>query len=54
MTKSLRELEQFQQNIEYQNGELRVFIADVLALENRNEEDMKARMEEVENLVNTY
>lgn len=54
MTKSLRELEQFQQNLEYQNGELRVFIADVLALENRNEEDMKARMAEVENLVNTY
>ncbi len=54
MTKSLRELEQLQQNLEYQNGELRVFIADVLALENRNEEDMKARMKEVENLVNTY
>lgn len=54
MTKNLRELEQLQQNLEYQNGELRVFIADVLALENRNEEDMKARMIEVENLVNTY
>jgi len=54
MTKSLRELEYLQQNLEYQNKELKVFIADILPLEDRNEIDMKARMEEVENLVNTY
>ena len=54
MTKNLRELEQLQQNLEYQNDELKVFIADILPLENRSEEDMKARMLEVENLVNTY
>ena len=28
--KSLRELEQIQQNLEYQNQELRVFVADIL------------------------
>lgn len=54
MTKNLRELEQLQQQLEYQKQDLRVFIADVLPIENRSEEDMKARMEEVENLVNTY
>lgn len=54
MSKNLRELEQLQQNIEYQNDTLKVFIADVLPLEKRNEIDMQARMEEVENLVNTY
>lgn len=54
MSKNLRELEQLQQNLEYQNLTLKVFIADILPLENRNEIDMQARMEEVENLVNTY
>lgn len=54
MSKNLRELEQLQQNLEYQNETLRVFIADVLPIEHRSEEDMKDRMLEVENLVNTY
>ncbi len=54
MTKNLRELEQIQQNLEYQNENLKVFIADVLPLEMRQDADMQARMEEVENLVNTY
>lgn len=54
MNKNLRELEQNQENLEYQNEQLKVFIADVLPIENRNEIDMKNRMEEVENLVNTY
>ncbi len=52
--KTLRELEQFQENLEYQNQDLRVFIADVLSIENRNSQDMEDRMHEVENLVNTY
>ncbi|MDD5769742.1 MAG: 50S ribosome-binding GTPase [Candidatus Gracilibacteria bacterium] len=54
MTKNLRELEQLQQKLEYQNETLKVFIADILPIENRNEIDMKARLEEVESLVNTY
>lgn len=54
MSKNLRELEQIQQNLEYQNDTLKVFIADILPIENRNEIDMQARMLEVENLVNTY
>lgn len=54
MSKNLRELEQIQQKLEYQNETLKVFIADILPLENRNEIDMQARLEEVENLVNTY
>jgi hypothetical protein len=54
MSKNLRELEQLQQKLEYQNETLKVFIADILPLENRNEIDMQARLEEVENLVNTY
>ena len=54
MSKNLRELEQNQAKLEYQNNELRVFIADILPIENREEIDMQARMLEVENLVNTY
>lgn len=54
MSKNLRELEQFQQKLEYQNETLKVFIADILPIEKRNEIDIQARMEEVENLVNTY
>lgn len=54
MTKNLRELEQIQAHLEYQKETLKVFIADILPLEKRNEIDMQARMEEVENLVNTY
>lgn len=54
MSKNLRELEQNQENLEYQNNELRVFIADILPIEKRSEIDMQERLEEVENLVNTY
>ncbi len=54
MSKNLRELEQNQAKLEYQNDELRVFIADILPIENRVEIDMQERLEEVENLVNTY
>lgn len=54
MSKNLRELEQQQQSLEYQNKVLRVFIADVLPFEEKNSMDMEARMMEVENLVNTY
>lgn len=54
MSKNLRELEQTQKNLEYQNDTLRVFIADVLPIEDRNLEDMNYRMLEIENLVNTY
>jgi hypothetical protein len=54
MSKNLRELEQIQQNLEYQNEDLKVFIADVLPFELRGEEAMQERLLEVENLVNTY
>jgi hypothetical protein len=54
MSKNLRELEQIQQNLEYQNENLKVFIADVLPFEIRGEKDMQDRLLEVENLVNTY
>lgn len=54
MTKNQRELETLQQNLEYHSDELRVFIADVLPIDMRNEKDLKDRMLEVENLVNTY
>lgn len=54
MSKNLRELEQIQQNLEYQNETLKVFIADVLPFEIRGEKDMQERLLEVENLVNTY
>ncbi|MCH2188475.1 GTPase HflX [Candidatus Gracilibacteria bacterium] len=49
-----RELEQKQQNLEYQNGELRVFVADILPREFHLREQMEDRMRELENLVNTY
>ena len=52
--KSARELEQIQQNLEYSNKGLRVFIADLLPFSEISDEQMKDRMEEVENLVNTY
>ena len=52
--KSGRELEQVQQNLEYNNNELRVFIADLLPYSEITPEQMTDRMEEVENLVNTY
>lgn len=54
MGKSERELEQDQQNVGKENGELKVFIADVLPLEHCTNEQMEGRMEELENLVATY
>jgi 50S ribosomal subunit-associated GTPase HflX len=54
MTKSERELEQEQLNLEYKNQELKVFIADVIPLECCKRENMEERMLEIENLVNTY
>lgn len=54
MSKNLRELEQIQAHLEYQKETLKVFIADILPIDQRSEIDMQARMEEVENLVNTY
>lgn len=52
--KSERELEQLQQNLEYQNSELRVFLADVVSPDNSKNENLEDRMIELENLVNTY
>jgi hypothetical protein len=52
--KSLRELEQIQQNLEYQNDNLRVFIADILPKEIKDKKNMQDRMKELENLVNTF
>jgi hypothetical protein len=52
--KSLRELEQIQQNLEYQNEELRVFVADILPKDLEIRQNMEDRMIELENLVNTY
>ena len=52
--KSERELEQFQEKIEYSEWELRVFIADILPAEFEIRKTMEDRMLELENLVNTY
>ncbi len=54
MAKSERELEQEQEQIEYSNKELKVFIADIIPLECCKRENMEERMLEIENLVNTY
>jgi hypothetical protein len=51
---SLRELEQIQQNLEYQNKNLRVFVADILPEDIEIRQNMEDRMVELENLVNTY
>ncbi len=52
--KSDRELEQLQQNLEYSDKELRVFVADVLPADLEIRQNMEDRMLELENLVNTY
>jgi len=52
--KSEREMEQFQNKIEYSKWELRVFIADILPAELEIRKTMEDRMIELENLVNTY
>lgn len=52
--KSDRELEQIQDKLEYSEGELRVFLADILPADLSIRENMEDRMEELENLVNTF
>ncbi|MDD2871547.1 MAG: GTPase HflX [Candidatus Gracilibacteria bacterium] len=52
--KSERELEQLQQNIEYSEQKLRVFVADILPADLEIRQNMEDRMIELENLVNTY
>jgi len=52
--KSERELEQIQQNLEYHENELRVFVADILPKDFEIRKTMEDRMKELENLVNTY
>lgn len=52
--KSERELEQLQQSLEYQNENLKVFLADVVSPDNSKNENLEDRMIELENLVNTY
>ncbi|PIE85519.1 GTPase HflX [Candidatus Gracilibacteria bacterium] len=54
MTKSQRELEQIQGNLEYSNKELKVFIADLLPYGEITEEEIKDKITETENLVNTF
>ena len=54
MWRTERELEQQQQNLEYSGKDLRVFIADILPQNMSEEEEIRDRMLEVENLVNTY
>lgn len=52
--KSQRELEAIQSKVEHQDGELRVFIADILPRDFSNREAMGDRMRELENLVTSY
>ena len=51
---SERDLEQLQWNIEYQNGVLKVFLADIVPKDVRLKQNMEDRMVELENLVKTY
>ena len=51
---SLREQEQAQANIEYQNQELKVVVADIVEFNNSKNENLEDRMVELENLVTTY
>lgn len=52
--KSGREEEQIQSNLEYNQGELRVFLADILPADISIRREMDDRMAELESLVNTY
>jgi GTP-binding protein HflX len=52
--KSDRELEELQDKLEYAEGELKVFIADILPKDVLIRKTMEDRMIELENLVNTY
>ena len=51
---SERDLEQLQWNIEYHNGVLKVFLADIVPKDVRLKQNMEDRMVELENLVKTY
>lgn len=51
---SQRELEQRQEKVGYWEGELRVFIADIIPSECCQRENMQDRLLELENLVTTY
>ena len=51
---SERDLEHLQWNIEYQNGVLKVFLADIVPKDVRLKQNMEDRMVELENLVKTY
>lgn len=53
-TKSLRELEQLQQNLEYQKYTLRVFVADIMPFSDGDPDSMDYRLAELENLIDTY
>jgi len=52
--KSEQALEQAQANLEYQAGELRVVVADIVEFANSKNENLEDRMVELENLVTTY
>lgn len=55
MTKNLRELEQIQEKLEYQNQWLKVFVAEVISFDDaKSKENLEDRMLELESLVNTY
>ena len=43
-----------EQNLEYQKGELKVFLADVVSPDISKNQNLEDRMLELENLVNTY
>ncbi|MDQ7008750.1 MAG: GTPase HflX [Candidatus Gracilibacteria bacterium] len=51
---SERDLEELQGNIEYHNGVLKVFLADIVPKDVRLKRNMEDRMVELENLVKTY
>ncbi|USN57782.1 MAG: hypothetical protein H6767_05355 [Candidatus Peribacteria bacterium] len=52
--RSERELEHLQEQVGYNEGELRVFLADVIPSECCKRENMEDRMLELENLVTTF
>ncbi len=54
ITKSERELESLQKNLEYSNKDLKVFIADILPQKCCTRENMEDRMLEMESLVKTF
>ena len=53
MNQSLRDLEQIQQNLEYSQTDIRVFIAEILPIKS-DEQELELKLLETQNLVNTY